>query len=123
MRTFSDPWLIIVGTFLLHQAIFWIYNGIILLLTYVIYPERSKKFKIQKVRSVLGNMHEFLLLFLGHHRRLEIRERMCEKRIHQSNVHSLSCTHTLLSDFPTSEYALAYTISTLVEKKALVEFI
>jgi len=46
---FSDTVMIIFGTFLLHQAVFWIYNGIILLFTYVIYPDESKKYKIQKV--------------------------------------------------------------------------
>jgi hypothetical protein len=49
MMNFSDPILIIFGTFIIHQCVFWIYNGIILLLTYVIYPKRSEKYKIQKV--------------------------------------------------------------------------
>lgn len=49
MMTLSDPILIIFGTFILHQLIFWTYNGIILLFTYVIYPDRSKEYKIQKV--------------------------------------------------------------------------
>ncbi len=49
MTTFSDPLLIIVGTFVLHQLIFWISNGMILFFTYVVYPDRSKKYKIQKV--------------------------------------------------------------------------
>jgi hypothetical protein len=55
MTTFSDPILIIIGTFLLHQFIFWISNGIILLLTYVIYPNRSTKYKIQKVIFIRTN--------------------------------------------------------------------
>ena len=46
---FSDPFLIIFGTFVFHQSIFWISNGIILLLTHVIYPNRSQNYKIQKV--------------------------------------------------------------------------
>ncbi|CAF0797955.1 unnamed protein product [Rotaria sordida] len=45
---YSDPILIIIGTFVLHQSLFWIVNGIILLLTYIIYPNRSLKYKIQK---------------------------------------------------------------------------
>jgi hypothetical protein len=55
MTTFSDPILIIFGTFLLHQFTFWISNGIILLLTYVIYPNHSKKYKIQKVIFIKNN--------------------------------------------------------------------
>ena len=49
MTYFSDEILIIVGTFVLHQLVFWIYNGIIFLLTYVVYPNESKNYKIQKV--------------------------------------------------------------------------
>ncbi|CAF3414455.1 unnamed protein product [Rotaria socialis] len=44
----SDPILITIGTFVLHQLIFWLTNGIILLLTYVLFPTRSMKYKIQK---------------------------------------------------------------------------
>ena len=61
METLSDSFVIIFGTFILHQLIFWIYNGIILLLTYVIYPEHSKKYKIQKVRTFLHKIHRSLL--------------------------------------------------------------
>ncbi|CAM4797990.1 unnamed protein product [Rotaria magnacalcarata] len=72
----SDPILIIIGTFVLHQLIFWITNGIILLLTYVIFPTRSMKYKIQKnihvesklvkqcARTVLINQLFFLFPFL-----------------------------------------------------------
>ncbi len=55
MTTFSDPVLIIIGTFLIHQFVFWISNGIILLFTYVIYPNSSKKYKIQKVIFIKNN--------------------------------------------------------------------
>ncbi|CAF0871290.1 unnamed protein product [Adineta steineri] len=48
MIPLTDPILIIFGTFILHQLLFWIYNGIILLFTYIIYPNRSKEYKIQK---------------------------------------------------------------------------
>ena len=47
--TFTDPVYIVLGTFLLHQSVFWIYNGLILLITEVIYPNQSKKYKIQQV--------------------------------------------------------------------------
>lgn len=46
---FSDPVLMIFGTFAVHQIVFWIANGIIILLTYVIFPKSSLKYKIQKV--------------------------------------------------------------------------
>ena len=54
--TFSDPVLIIAGTFLIHQTLFWIYNGLILLFTHVFYPNEAKKCKIQKVRTVNEEM-------------------------------------------------------------------
>ena len=31
--TFTEPVYIVLGTFLLHQSVFWIYNGLILLIT------------------------------------------------------------------------------------------
>ena len=52
MATWSDPMMIVAGTFLLHQTVFWIYNGLIVLFTYVLYPTDSKKYKIQKVRHI-----------------------------------------------------------------------
>lgn len=51
LTTISDSTLIVFGTFILHQLVFWITNSIILLITYVLYPEKSKKFKIQKVEQ------------------------------------------------------------------------
>ncbi|CAF1116619.1 unnamed protein product [Rotaria sordida] len=72
----SDPLLIIGGTFVLHQLIFWIHNGILLLITNVLWPNRLQKYKVQKdihvdwksirkcARTVLFNQFCLFLPFL-----------------------------------------------------------
>ncbi|CAF4005487.1 unnamed protein product [Rotaria sp. Silwood1] len=45
--------MIIGGTFVLHQLIFWIHNGILLLTTDVLWPNRLHKYKIQKHTSFI----------------------------------------------------------------------
>ncbi|CAF4764334.1 unnamed protein product, partial [Rotaria socialis] len=48
INAFSDPILISIGTFAIHQATFWIYNGLLLLYTNVLFPKQAYRFKIQK---------------------------------------------------------------------------